>query len=100
MKCSQKTCDEVAVLVYFWPGHSEPLYGCEHCGRQAAGVAEAMGFDLCLLPIELFQQSTTTPAIEPQAPNPATQERSEQPLPRHCVGCGEDCYLCPYKEGA
>ncbi len=78
MKCSQKSCSETAVWAYFWPGHSEPLVGCEVCTRKAIGVAEAMGFDLCVLPIASFQQASTGPAIEANAVNPPTQSGSDQ----------------------
>lgn len=42
----------------------------------------------------------TTPAIEPNAQNPAAPPRSDKPLRQttfFCGGCSEDCYHCPYE---
>jgi hypothetical protein len=93
MKCSQKSCSEIAVWAYFWPGHSEPLFGCEVCTRKALGIADAMGFDLCVLPIASLQEGPKLPAIEPKPQNPATQERQKPVRPARCVGCAQDCDL-------
>jgi len=79
MKCSQKNCSEIAVWAYFWPGYSEPLFGCEVCTCNALGVAEAIGFELCVLPVaSLLQERPRDPVVERNALNPATQERSDQ----------------------
>lgn len=45
-----------------------------------------------------WKEEPEKPAIEPQAVNPATKERSESVRPDipHCAGCAEDCYCCPW----
>jgi len=54
MKCTQKNCEQETTLSYVWPGNDVPSLVCEHHARQARGVAEAMGFPLVILPIEVI----------------------------------------------
>lgn len=57
------------------------------------------------------ERGPTPPVIEPNAPNPATKERSDlsdieavpwpegwQGIPPSaCAGCAADCYCCPFE---
>jgi hypothetical protein len=62
--------------------------------EQALSRAQAVGRD---------ERGPTPPVIEPNAPNPATQERSDRssiphPAPTFfCAGCAADCYCCPFE---
>lgn len=76
MKCETNTCEGFGAWRYTWPGRNE-MRVCTRCAARAVGVAEAMGFDLEVKPVQLVMcerhhvahaeklgqlQTTTTPA--------------------------------------
>jgi hypothetical protein len=50
MQCETTTCQGEAGWRFTWPGQGE-LHVCARCAARAAGVAEAMGFDLEIKPL-------------------------------------------------
>ena len=42
-QCEQQNCTDAATCAVCWPGR-EPLPNCDAHGRQASGIATAMGF--------------------------------------------------------
>ncbi len=48
--CEQNKCEAEAGWRFTWPGRNEMLV-CRECAKKASRVADAMGFDLQVIPL-------------------------------------------------
>ena len=59
MKCATHDCMDDAAIRAYWPGQTKDF--CVPCAMRAVNVAEAMGFQLSVVPIvEPGQETRTT----------------------------------------
>lgn len=87
--CSQKGCEETAMVSYTWPEEAERVYGCDEHADAAHGIALSMGFVLGDVRKEAVEKPQSAPLDlikRHGALADALKAIRDQPDPQHPTG--------------